>query len=236
MIEVGFLLFPKLTQLDLTGPFEVLALVPGARLHLAAASMAPVTSDSGLAIAPSVTVAECPRLDVLVVPGGPGQVAAMEDEVLLAFVRRQAGNARYVTSVCTGSLILGAAGLLRGKRATCHWLSLDLLPLFGAEPVRERVVRDGRVTTGAGVTAGIDFALALAADIAGESVARRIQAQLEYDPRPPFADPGEEGREAARQQASALLAIRRESAIRAAARLAVTAGSETPSPDAASSA
>jgi cyclohexyl-isocyanide hydratase len=148
--------------------------------------MAPVKTDRGMEIVPSVTMAACPPLDLVMVPGGPGQQDLMEDEVALEFLRRQAGAAKYVTSVCTGSLVLGAAGLLKGKRATCHWAALEHLRPLGAIPVSERVVMDGNVITGAGVASGIDFALAVAAILDGEEVARQIQLQIEYDPSPPF--------------------------------------------------
>jgi cyclohexyl-isocyanide hydratase len=180
------LLFPRLTQLDLTGPYEVLARLPNTKVHLVAHSLDPVETDRGLTILPTVTLAACPALDVIVVPGGPGQQGLMDDEAVLEFLRKQARQAQYVTSVCTGSLVLGAAGLLRGKRATCHWAALEHLPLLGAIPVKERVVIEGNVVTGAGVASGIDFALALASILEGEPVAREIQLQIEYDPAPPF--------------------------------------------------
>jgi cyclohexyl-isocyanide hydratase len=184
---VGMLLFPRMTQLDLTGPYEVLVRMPRTKVHLVARDMAPVRSDRGLAIAPSITMAECPQLDVIMVPGGAGQQDLMEDETVLSFLRRQAAGARYVTSVCTGSLVLGAAGLLEGKRATCHWSAIESLAALGAIPTPERVVVDGNVVTGAGVAAGIDFALRLAEILEGETVAREIQLQIEYDPDPPYA-------------------------------------------------
>jgi cyclohexyl-isocyanide hydratase len=183
---VGMLLFPRLTQLDLTGPYEVLARLPNTKVLLVAHSPAPVETDRGLTILPTTTFAECPPLDVIVVPGGPGQQGLMDDEAALDFLRRQARHAAYTTSVCTGSLVLGAAGLLRGKRATSHWAALEYLPLLGAIPLKEKVVVDGNIVTGAGVTSGIDFALALAAILEGEQVAREIQLQIEYDPAPPF--------------------------------------------------
>ena len=169
---VGMLLFPRLTQLDLTGPYEVLARLPNTKVLLVAHSLAPVETDRGLTILPTTTFADCPPLDVIVVPGGPGQQGLMDDEAALDFLRRQARHAAYTTSVCTGSLVPGAAGLLRGKRATSHWAALEHLPLLGAVPVKEKVVVDGNIVTGAGVTSGIDFALALAAILEGEEVAR----------------------------------------------------------------
>lgn len=183
---IGMLLFPRLTQLDLTGPFEVFARLPNTQVHLVARTLEPVTTDRGLAIVPTITFGECPQLDVVMVPGGAGQQDLMEDEVVLAFLRRQAQGAQYVTSVCTGSLVLGAAGLLKGRRATCHWTVIDCLGDLGAIPTAARVVVDGNVVTGAGVAAGIDFALRLAAILEGETVAREIQLQIEYDPEPPF--------------------------------------------------
>ncbi len=186
MRRVGMLIFPRLTQLDLTGPYEVLARTPNTIVDLVARTREPVTSDRGLTILPTTTYAECPQLDVLMVPGGPGQQDLMDDEEALSFLRRQAAGARYVTSVCTGSLVLGAAGLLKGRRATCHWNSLAHLKLLGAVPISERVVVDGNIVTGAGVTSGIEFALRLAAILEGEETAREIQLQIEYDPAPPY--------------------------------------------------
>jgi cyclohexyl-isocyanide hydratase len=183
---IGMLLFPRLTQLDLTGPYEVLARLPRTQVHLMAKSLEPVRTDRGMMIVPTIIYAECPQLDIVMVPGGPGQQDLMEDEATLDFLRRQARGAKYVTAVCTGSLVLGAAGLLKGKRATSHWAAIDHLAPLGAIPVRERVVVDGNIVTGAGVASGIDFALTLAAILEGEEVAREIQLQIEYDPAPPF--------------------------------------------------
>jgi cyclohexyl-isocyanide hydratase len=183
---IGMLIFPRLTQLDMTGPYEVLARVPNTKVHLVAKSMAPVKTDRGMEIVPTITLADCPQLDLIMVPGGPGQQDLMEDQTVLEFLQKQARGAKYVTSVCTGSLVLGAAGLLKGKRATCHWAAIDHLKLLGAIPVSERVVTDGNVITGAGVASGIDFALAVAATLEGEETARQIQLQIEYDPAPPF--------------------------------------------------
>jgi len=180
-------LFDGVTQLDLTGPYEVLARMPNTRVHLVAASRDPVRSEWGLMIVPDTTFDDAPLLDVLCVPGGWSVNACLMNEPLLDFVRVRGEQARYVTSVCSGALLLGAAGLLRGYRATTHWLSLDLLPLLGADAVEGRVVRDRNRITGAGVTAGIDFALVLAAELFGESVARTIQLAIEYDPEPPFS-------------------------------------------------
>ena len=183
---IGMLIFPRLTQLDMTGPYEVLARLPNTKVHLISHTLAPVTTDRGMQIMPNMTYAECPQLDVVMVPGGPGQQDLMEDVVVLDFLRRQARGAKYVTSVCTGSQLLGAAGLLQGKRATCHWAALEHLKPLGAIPVSERVVVDGNIVTGAGVASGIDFALKLAAILEGEAAAREIQLQIEYDPDPPF--------------------------------------------------
>jgi cyclohexyl-isocyanide hydratase len=175
-----------LTQLDLTGPHEVLHSIPGAQVHLVWKSLEPVMADSNLAILPTATLAGCPALDVLFVPGGQGQMALMRDEEILGFLRAQGRSARYVTSVCTGALLLGAAGLLEGYEAATHWAFMELLPIYGARPVRRRVVVDRNRITGGGVTAGIDFGLRLAAELAGENVAKAIQLGLEYDPEPPF--------------------------------------------------
>jgi cyclohexyl-isocyanide hydratase len=185
-IHIGLLLFPNLTQLDATGPYEVFARIPGARIHLAAKAATPVASDQGLAIVPTATLDDTPPLDVVCVPGGVGVNTLLEDDEVLAFLRRQAEGARFVTSVCTGALALGAAGLLRGYHATTHWMALEFLRAFGAEPVAERVVVDRNRITGAGVTAGIDFAIAIAQRLVGEEWARAIQLQIEYDPAPPF--------------------------------------------------
>jgi cyclohexyl-isocyanide hydratase len=184
---VGFVIFPDLTQLDFTGPLQVLARLPQATTHIIAKSEAPVPSDCGLSLTPTRTFANCPPLDLICIPGGvTGVVGAIGDRETVEFVRRQAANARYVTSVCTGAFILGAAGLLKGRRATTHWAYTDLLPLYGATHERARVVRDGNLITAGGVTAGIDFGLSVVAEIAGEAVARTIQLGIEYDPAPPF--------------------------------------------------
>jgi cyclohexyl-isocyanide hydratase len=180
------LIFPRLTQLDMTGPYEVLARLPNTKVHLISHTMAPVKTDRGMEILPTITYADCPQLDVVMVPGGPGQQDLMEDQVALGFLQKQAAGVKYLTSVCTGSLVLGAAGLLKGKRATCHWAAIEHLKPLGATPVSERVVIDGNIVTGAGVASGIDFALKLAAILEGEETARQIQLQIEYDPDPPF--------------------------------------------------
>ena len=181
-----FAIYPGLTQLDFTGPFEILARLPGAQAIVASRDGGAIRSDTGLEISATRRLAEIERCDLICVPGGPGVEAASVDQDFLAELKRLASGARYITSVCNGSLILGAAGLLKGKRAACHWAWRDLLPTFGAIPVAERVVRDGNVITGGGVTAGIDFALTVMADIAGEQIARAIQLSVEYAPAPPF--------------------------------------------------
>jgi cyclohexyl-isocyanide hydratase len=182
----GFVVFPNVTQLDFTGPLQVLHRLPGATTHIVAKTDAPVPSDGPLSIPPTVTFANCPPLDLICIPGGFGVDQAIEDEETLAFVRRAGAGAKYATSVCTGAFILGAAGLLKGKRATTHWAYHHLLPHVGAIPVKERVVRDGNVFTGGGVTAGVDFAFTLMSEIAGPDMARAVQLGLEYDPQPPF--------------------------------------------------
>jgi cyclohexyl-isocyanide hydratase len=188
LFNVGFVIFPELTQLDFTGPQQVLARLPESAMHIVAKSAAAVPSDSGLGLVPTHTFETCPRLDLICVPGGmTGVVRAMGDRETIDFVRRQAGTAKYVTSVCTGAFILGVAGLLKGRRATTHWAFTELLPLVGAAHEKGRVVKDGNVITAGGVTSGIDFGLHAVAEIAGESVAQAIQLSLEYDPDPPFA-------------------------------------------------
>jgi cyclohexyl-isocyanide hydratase len=185
--NVGFVLFPHLTQLDLTGPLQVLARLPQSTTHIVAKSAAPVPSDCGLGLAPTCTFESCPPLDLICIPGGTtGVIGAIGDRETIEFIRRQASGAKYVTSVCTGALILGAAGLLKGRRATTHWAFTDLLPLVGATHEKARVVRDGNVITAGGVTSGIDFGLSVVAEIADEATARTIQLGIEYDPAPPF--------------------------------------------------
>ena len=184
--EIGFLLFPHVTQLDLTGPAQILSRIPGARVHLLWKTREPVVTDVGFSINPTTSFDDCPPLDVLCVPGGFGIHALFGDDETLAFLRRQGGQARYVTSVCNGALVLGAAGLLDGYRSACHWMWRDYLPRFGAVPVAERIVHDRNRISGGGVTAGIDFALSLAAELAGEETAKLLQLNFEYDPQPPF--------------------------------------------------
>lgn len=185
-MHLAFLLFPGVTQLDLTGPAQFLSRLPGARLDLVWEKIEPVPTDAGFAILPTATFAQVPRADLICVPGGMGVAGVIDRPQALDWVRQVGGEAQWVTSVCTGALVLGAAGLLRGYKATTHWAWHDLLALFGAEPVKARHVIDRNRATGGGVTAGIDFALALIAEIAGEDTARTIQLALEYDPAPPF--------------------------------------------------
>ena len=186
-LHIGLLVFPRVQQLDLIGPHEVFAALPDVHVHLIWKDRAPLAASSGLLLTPDTTFADCPPLDVICVPGGAGINALLEDAATLDFLRVQAAHARYVTSVCTGALVLGAAGLINGHRATTHWASHELLALFGAEPVHARVVRDGKLVTGGGVTAGIDFALTLVAELCGRETAERVQLWLEYAPEPPFA-------------------------------------------------
>ena len=204
-LRIGFVVFPGITQLDLTGPFEVLSRLAtppaiGARspvtqvaCDLVAKTLAPVVSDRGMGILPTATFADCPAVDILCLPGGAGVVEALDDGETLDFVARAGRGARYVTAVCTGAFLLGAAGLLAGRRATTHWAYVDLLPLVGAVPAPGRVVRDGNLITAGGVTAGIDFGLSVAAELAGPAVAQAIQLGIEYDPAPPF-EAGHPGR------------------------------------------
>jgi len=224
-LAIGILIYPNLTQLDATGPAQVLARVPGATLHMIWKTRDPIPTDAGFSIVPNTTFADCPRLDVICVPGGGGQVALMTDPETLDFLRDQAATARYVTSVCTGSLVLGAAGLLKGYRSACHWAWREMLADFGAIPVAERVVRDRNRISGGGVTAGIDFGLTVAAELAGEEVAKSIQLVLEYDPQPPFdsGSPEKAGPERVkrlRERLAPMLDSRRKANAEAAARLA----------------
>jgi len=222
--SIGLLLFPALTQLDLTGPFEVFARAPDTKVHLIWKNLELVVSDRGMAIQPTTTFDTCPALDIIFVPGGPGQINLMEDEEVLSFIRAQSKQAKLVTSVCTGSLVLGAAGLLEGYKATTHWASLDQLALLGAEPVNERVVRDRNRITGAGVTSGIDFALSVVSEMFGSDIAQNIQLHMEYDPAPPFdcgspRSASEEQLKKAQQQVAPFIEKRRQATLKAAARL-----------------
>jgi cyclohexyl-isocyanide hydratase len=225
-MNIGIFIFPRMDQIDFTGPFEVLSRVPGATIHVLWKDKAPIRDIKGLILTPERTLAEAPPLEVLVVPGGPGQEALMDDEAVLSFIRDQAAQARYVYSVCTGALICGAAGLLKGVKSTTHWASFDLLKYFGAIPTDERVVLDGKHLSAAGVTAGIDGALRLAALLRGDRAAQEIQLGIEYAPEPPFhsgtpktAPP--EVLEAARAAGRPLKEAREATAKRVAARLGV---------------
>ena len=196
--DIGFVIFPGITQLDFTGPFEVLSRLgtppsisapskfTQSRTHVIAKTMLPVSSDRGLSIVPSCTFESCPPLHLICVPGGAGVVEALADVETVNFIRRQGGQAQYVTSVCMGAFLLGVAGLLTGRRAATHWAYVDLLPLVGASHEKARIVRDGNVFTSGGVTSGIDFAFRIVAELAGPEVAQAIQLAIEYDPSPPF--------------------------------------------------
>lgn len=222
--QVGFLLFPDVTQLDLTGPWEVLSGMPKTETRLVWKTAGPVRAGKGLTIMADTGFADCPQLDLICVPGGAGMNPLLTDDEVLDFLRRQAPGARYVTSVCTGSLVLGAAGLLRGKRAASHWSSRDLLAQFGAVPVADRVVFDGNVYTGGGVTAGIDFALRIVADLHGDAAAQAAQLQIEYDPDPPFRSGSPDTAspeivDAVRNRTASMMAVRRAQVEKAAAKL-----------------
>jgi transcriptional regulator GlxA family with amidase domain len=185
-LEIGFLVYPRHTPLDLVGPWEVLSRLPDAKVHLIWTRPGPVQAYRQMEIIATTSFDDVPKLDVLVVPGGPGQLALMKHTSLLEFLRKQAKTATWVCSVCTGSLLLAQAGLLTGKKATTHWLARDTLKSLGAKPVDERFVIDGKFATSAGVSAGIDLALELVRRIAGEDCAKTIQLEIEYDPAPPF--------------------------------------------------
>src|ERR1700738_1697739 len=185
-LQIGLVLFPRVTQLDFTGPLQVFSSVPGATVHLIWKRIEPVASDSVMMLTPTTTFADCPQLDVICVPGGFGTDDMVNDEEMLGFLRKQAEGAKYITSVCTGSLVLGAAGLLRGSRAATHWSAIHHLPAFGAIPSRTRVCTDRNRVTGGGVTAGIDFALTLVSMLVDRKTADAIQLRLEYNPAPPF--------------------------------------------------
>src|SRR5438477_2201913 len=222
--HIGLLLFPDITQLDLTGPYEVFIKFPDAKVHLVWKTREPVTAGGGMQIVPTMTFAECPQLDLICVPGGAGMNALLNDAETLDFIRAQAKGARYVTSVCTGALVLGAAGLLKGKRAATHWMSREMLSAFGAMPVAQRVVTGGNVITGGGVTAGIDFGLTVAAQAFGPELAKAIQLGIEYDPHPPFDSGAPERADAAlvartRAAAAARQTERQAAVTRAAANL-----------------
>jgi cyclohexyl-isocyanide hydratase len=185
-LQIGLVIFPKVTQLDLTGPVQVFSSLPGAKVHLIWKRIEPVPSDSVLVLTPTTTFADCPQLDVICVPGGAGTDDMVNDAEVLDFLRAQARGAKYITSVCTGSLVLGAAGLLRGYRATTHWSAMDYLAPYGATPEKTRVCVDRNRVSGGGVTAGIDFALTLVSILVDRPTAELIQLRLEYNPAPPF--------------------------------------------------
>lgn len=185
-LQIGLLVFPRVTQLDFTGPLQVFSAVPGAKLHLIWKRIEPVPSDAALIVTPTTTFADCPQLDVICVPGGRGTDDLLNDEEVLEFLRKQADGAKYVTSVCTGSLALGAAGLLKGYRAATHWSAMEMLGQFGATPTKTRVCVDRNRVTGGGVTAGIDFALTLVSILVDRTTAEAIQLGIEYNPAPPF--------------------------------------------------
>jgi cyclohexyl-isocyanide hydratase len=225
-LHIGSLLFEGVDQIDLTGPFEVLSRIPNATCRIYGKTAEPVRDLKGLRLTPDATLADAPPLDVLHVPGGFGQEALMEDAAVLAWIRHQAAGACRIFSVCTGALLFGAAGLLGGRRATTHWASFHLLPLFGAIPVDERVVVDGSWVFAAGATAGIDGALRLAAELRGDDVARAIQLQMAYAPEPPFDSGTPETAPAAilaqaRQSMAGITAQREATARRVAARLGI---------------
>jgi cyclohexyl-isocyanide hydratase len=225
-IQIGSLLFEALDQTDLTGPYEVFSRLPGATCRVYAKTLEPVRDVRGLGLVPDATLDQAPQLDILHIPGGYGQEALMDDSETLDWIVRQAAGARYVFSVCTGALVCGAAGLLKGKRATTHWAAHHLLPLFGAIPDDARVVIDESLVSTAGVTAGIDGALRLAAMLRGEEAARVIQLYMQYAPEPPF-DSGTPDRAssavlaAARRSFAAITQHREATARRVAARLGV---------------
>ena len=185
-LQIGLVLFPRVTQLDFTGPLQVFSSLRDAKVHLIWKCIEPVTSDSVMMLTPTTTFADCPQLDVICVPGGAGTDDMVNDEEVLAFLRQQADGAKYITSVCTGSLVLGAAGLLKGYRAATHWSARDHLAALGAIVSNERVCVDRNRITGGGVTAGIDFALTLVSHLVDRKTAEAIQLRLEYNPAPPF--------------------------------------------------
>ncbi|MBD2102664.1 DJ-1/PfpI family protein [Leptolyngbya sp. FACHB-261] len=192
-LKIGFLIYPGVIQLDVMGAYQVLAFPPNVQAHLVWKTLTPVVSNEGLTLTPTVTLADCPPLDVICVPGGGlGQVEVMKDAEVLHFLQQQATSAQYVTSVCTGSMILAAAGLLQGYKATCHWAFRDQLAMMGVEVVPQRVVIDRNRVTGAGVTSGIDFGLTLLGLLCGEQVAKMTQLMMEYRPEPPFNAGGPE--------------------------------------------
>jgi cyclohexyl-isocyanide hydratase len=225
-LQIGSLLFEGLDQIDLTGPFEVLSRIPDSTYRIFGKTLEPVRDTRGLRLTPDALLEDAPQLDVLHVPGGYGQEALMNDQQVLSWIRNQARAARCIFSVCTGALICGAAGLLKGRQATTHWTALHLLPYFGATPVNERVVRDGNMVFAAGVTAGIDGALRVAADLRGDEVAQVIQLYMVYAPQPPFHSGTPETAppavlEIARRSARAITAQRELTARQVAKRLGI---------------
>ena len=225
-LQIGSLLFEGLDQIDLTGPFEVLSRIPNSTYRIFAKTAQPVRDVRGLWLTPDANLADAPQLDVLHVPGGSGQEALMDDDEVLGWIRQQAAGARYVFSVCTGALICGAAGLLKGRPATTHWAAFHLLPFFGAIPVNDRVVVDKGLVFAAGVTAGIDGALRVAAELRGDEVAQAIQLYMQYAPEPPFNSGTPETAhpvvlDAARHSVRAITAQREQTAGRVAARLGI---------------
>lgn len=234
-LNIGSLVFPRMDQIDFTGPFEVLSQLPNSTFHVAWKEKGPIRDCRGLILTPEKSLAEVPPLDVLIIPGGPGQEALMEDAAVLAFIQDQAAWARCVFSVCTGALICGAAGLLKGVRATTHWGAFNLLEYFGAIPVNQRVVVDGKLVTAAGVTAGLDGALRVAALLRGDQVAQEIQLGIEYAPEPPFqsgtpATAPVEVRKAVESRIAELTKNRLSTAQRVASKLGIQVKSESGSP------
>jgi cyclohexyl-isocyanide hydratase len=231
-LKIGSLLFEGLDQIDLTGPFEVLIRIPNSTYRIYGVSAAPVRDVKGLQLTPDAEIGAAPQLDVLHIPGGPGQEALMADEAVLGWVRRQAAGAKIVFSVCTGALICGAAGLLQGRRATTYWAALHLLPYFGAIPMEERVVVDGNLVCAAGVTSGLDGALRVAAMLRGDKVAEAIQLYMQYAPEPPFNAGSPETAPAeivaqVRASAAEIMARREVTARAVAERLGIALPSET---------
>jgi len=229
--RVGMLVFPGITPLDMAGPHEFLSKVPGVEVRLYWKNLNPVTGSSGLQLIPTHTFLEQSPIDLICVPGGPGQIELMADDEVLDFLRRAAATSRYVTSVCTGSLLLGAAGLLQGYKATTHWMAMDDLAVLGAIPVHERIVCDRNRISGRGVTAGIDFALTVIAQLWGEPIARAVQLAMEYDPQPPFATGSPrtappEALQSLRERSRPLMERRLAASKTAAARLQSPAGSQ----------
>ena len=220
--RIGILIFPDIMQLDMTGPHEVFTKMPDTEVLLIWKTLDPIVTGGGMRILPDVTYETCPELDLICVPGGGGINPLLNDSETLDFIREKAETARFITSVCTGSLVLAAAGLLKGKRSACHWMSRDMLSEFGAIPDSSRVVIDGKFISGGGVTAGIDFGLTVAAEVFGEEVAKSIQLGIEYNPQPPFnagspEDAGPDIENAARTAASGRQAERLDAVKRAAA-------------------